>query len=85
MSIEPVVPQPLQWSEVSISFSRDDQWTSFSELGKLPLVLDPVVASVKLTRVLIDGGSGLNLLFTSTLKKMGLDITDMLTLSKAPL
>jgi hypothetical protein len=37
-----------------------------------------------LTQVLIDGRSGLNLLFESTLKKMGLDITKMLTPSKAP-
>jgi hypothetical protein len=49
-----------------------------------PLVLDPVVAEVKLTRVLIDGGSGLNLIFASTLKKMGLDFTNKLTPSKAP-
>jgi hypothetical protein len=35
-------------------------------------------------RVLIDGGSGLNLLFASTLKKMGLDISKMITPSKAP-
>ncbi|RLM92750.1 uncharacterized protein C2845_PM08G10980 [Panicum miliaceum] len=47
-------------------------------------MLDPVVASVRLTRVLINGGSDLNLLFASTLQKMGLDITDMLTPSKAP-
>jgi hypothetical protein len=70
--------------EVPISFSRDDQWTSFSEPGKFPLVLDPVVAEVRLTKVLIDGGSGLNLIFTSTLRKMGLDFTDMLVLSKSP-
>jgi hypothetical protein len=43
-----------------------------------------VVAEVKLTRVLIDGGSGLNLIFTSTLRKMGLDLTDMLVPSKSP-
>jgi hypothetical protein len=84
LSVEPVVPRPLRWSEVPISFSRDDQWTSFSEPGKFPLVLDPVVAEVKLTRALIDGGSGLNLIFTSTLKKMGLDLTNKLTPSKAP-
>jgi hypothetical protein len=84
LSVEPATPQPLRWSEVPISFSRDDQWTSFSEPGKFPLVLDPVVAEVKLTRVLIDGGSGLNLIFASTLKKMGLDLTNMLTPSKAP-
>jgi hypothetical protein len=43
-----------------------------------------VVANVRLTRVLIDGGSSLNLLFMSTLKKMGLYITDMLTPRKVP-
>jgi hypothetical protein len=84
MSVEPAVPRPLQWSEVPISFSQDDQWTSFSEPGKFPLVLDPVVAEVKLTRVLIDGGSGQNLIFASTLRKMGLDLTDMLAPSKSP-
>jgi hypothetical protein len=36
-------------------------------------VLDPMVACVRLTRVLIDAGSGLNLLLANTLKKMGLD------------
>jgi hypothetical protein len=84
LSVEPAVPRPLRWSEVPISFSRDDQWTSFSELGKFPLVLDPVVAEVKLTKVLIDGGIGLNLISVSTLKKMGLDFKDMLVPSKSP-
>jgi hypothetical protein len=70
--------------EVPISFSRDDQWTSFLEPNKFPLVLDPVVAEVKLTRVLIDGGSGLNFIFASMLRKMGLDLMDMLVPSKSP-
>jgi hypothetical protein len=43
-----------------------------------------VVVEVKLTKVLIDGGSGLNLIFASTLRKMGLDLTDMLVPSKSP-
>jgi hypothetical protein len=70
--------------EVPISFSHDDQWMSFSEPGKFPLVLDPVVAKVRLTKVFIDGGSGLNLIFASTLRKMGLDFKDMLVPSKSP-
>jgi hypothetical protein len=84
MSIEPVAPRPLRWSEVPISFSRDNQWTSFSEPGKLTLVLDLVVAEVRLTKVLIDSGSGHNLIFASTLRKIGLDFTDMLVPSKCP-
>ena len=46
----------LKHSEDPIIFSCEDQWTSFSEPGKFPLVLDPVVAGSRLTRVLIDGG-----------------------------
>jgi hypothetical protein len=84
MSIEPAVPTPLRWSEVPITFSRADQWTSFSEPGRFPLVLKSVVAGSRLNKVLIDGGSGLNVLFTKTLKKMKLDITHMLTKSTSP-
>jgi hypothetical protein len=84
MFVELAAPRPLRWSEVPISFSRDDQWTSFSEPGKFPLVLDPVVAEVRLTKVLINGRSGLNLIFTSTLRKMALDFMDMLVPSKCP-
>jgi hypothetical protein len=84
MSIEPAVPTPLRWSDVPITFSRVDQWTSFFEPGRFPLVLKPVVAGSKLNKVLIDGGSGLNVLFTKTLKKMNLNITHMLTKSTSP-
>jgi hypothetical protein len=84
LNIEPSVPTPLRWSEVPITFSRADQWTSFSEPGRFPLVLKPVVASSRLNKVLIDSGSGLNVLFTKTLKKMKLDITHMLTKSTSP-
>jgi hypothetical protein len=83
MSVEPAAPRPLRLLEVPISFSHEDQWTSFSEPGKFPLVLDPVVVEVRLTKVLIDGGSGLNLIFASILRKMGLDFMDMLAPSKS--
>jgi hypothetical protein len=84
LNIEPAVPTPLRWSEVPITFSRADQWTSFSEPGRFQLVSKPVVAGSRLNKVLIDGGNGLNVLFTKTLKKMKLDITHMLTKSTSP-
>jgi hypothetical protein len=84
LNIEPAVPTPLRWSEVPITFSCADHWTSFSEPGRFPLVLKPVVAGSRLNKVLIDGGSGLNVLFTKTLKKMKLDITHMLTKRTSP-
>jgi hypothetical protein len=84
MSIEPAVPTPLRWSEVPITFSHADQWTSFFEPGRSPLILKPVVGGSKLNKVLIDGGSEINFLFTKTLKNMKLDITHMLTKRTSP-
>jgi hypothetical protein len=46
--------------------------------------MKPVVAGSRLNKVLIDGGSGLNVLFTMTMKKMKLDITHMVTKSTSP-
>jgi hypothetical protein len=48
-SVEAATTRPLRYSEVSISFYRDDQWTSFSEPGKFPLILDPIMAGSQLT------------------------------------
>ena len=53
--------------------------TSFSNPGWSPLVLDPVVAGVQPTKVLIDGSIGLNIIFASMPKKMGLGIINLLT------
>jgi hypothetical protein len=54
------------------------------EPGWFPLVLKPVVAGSRLNKVLIDGGSGLNVLFTKTLNKMKLNITHMLPKKTSP-
>jgi hypothetical protein len=83
LNIELAVPTPLKWSEVPITFSCLDQWTSFSEPEWFPLVLKPVVAGSKLNKVLIDGGSGLNVLFTKTLKKMKIFSTSLICSPRA--
>jgi hypothetical protein len=36
------------------------------------------------TKVLIDGGAGLNIIFSETLKKMGLDFTRLITPTGIP-
>jgi transposase InsO family protein len=35
--------------------------------GKYPLVVDPIIGNVRLTKVLIDGGSSLNIIYVETL------------------
>ena len=37
------------------------------------MVLDPIIDGFHLTRVLMDGGSSLNLLYQDTVHKMGID------------
>ena len=49
LNLEPAIPKPLRHSEVPITFTTEDQWTSFSEPGKFLLVLDQVVAGSRLT------------------------------------
>jgi len=37
------------------------------------------------TKVLIDGGAGLNIIFSETLRKMGLQLAEMITPTSTPL
>jgi hypothetical protein len=43
------------------------------DLGSYPLVVEPIVEGALLAQTLIDGGSGLNIIFVDTLKKMDFD------------
>jgi hypothetical protein len=63
MTAEPAVPRYLNWSQYQIQFSREYQWTSVGNVSLYPLVLDPTIAGMTVTKVLIDGGAGLNIIF----------------------
>jgi hypothetical protein len=41
--------------------------------------LDLTIAGMTITNVLIDGGAGLSIIFSYTLRKMGLELTGMIT------
>ena len=70
-------PSYHPWSEVPITFSRADQWADIPYTGCFPLVLDATIQKVLFRKVLIDGGSALNLLFARALRELGLMITDL--------
>ena len=61
------------WSSCPVTFDRGDHPTSIRHGGFTALVLDPIVDGFHLTRVLMDGGSSLNLLYQDTVRKMGID------------
>ena len=72
-----VNPSYRPWSEVPITFSRANQWADIPYIGCFPLVLDATVQNVLFRKVLIDGGSALNLLFVGALKELGVGLTDL--------
>ena len=45
--------------------------------GRFPLVLDATIQKVLFKKVLVDGGSALNLLFAGALRELGLAISDL--------
>ena len=70
-------PKYLDWSEHPITFSRADQWLDIAYPGHFPLVLDPIIKDMHLQKVLIDGGSALNILFLGSLEEPGLKKDDL--------
>jgi hypothetical protein len=65
--------QPLRWSEQPITFSRTDHWVHIPDLGSYPMVVEPNIEDALLAQTLIDGGSGLNVIFVDTLENMDFD------------
>ena len=67
---ETTVPSFLSWSESPITFDQRDHPSHVARPGRYPLNIDPIVCKKRLTKVLMDGGSGLNILYVDTLDAM---------------
>ena len=61
------------WNDTTITFNADDEPRARSVRAPAALVLNPIVDGFRLTKVLMDGGSGLNLIYENTLNKMQVD------------
>ena len=60
----------VKWSDVPITFDRDDMSGPDNSEGKIPLVVSPVIANKKVGRTLIDGGASLNLITPRVFKML---------------
>ena len=67
---ETAVPSFLSWLESPITFDQRDHPSHIVRLGRYPLIVDPIIRKKRLTKVLMDGGSGLNILYIDTLDAM---------------
>ena len=70
-SVTRATPAYLDWSEDTISFSRDDHPNYIPNPGLYPLVVDPIIGNTRFSKVLMDGGSSLNIMYAHTLELMG--------------
>ncbi|XP_066385221.1 uncharacterized protein [Miscanthus floridulus] len=64
------VPSFLSWSESLVTFDQRDHPSHMARPGRYPLFVDPIIHKKRLTKVLMDGGSGLNILYVDTLDAM---------------
>ena len=71
------VPSFLSWSESPITFDQRDHPSCVARPGRYPLVVDPIVHKKHITKVLMDGGSGLNILYVDTLDAMCMDRSEL--------
>jgi hypothetical protein len=60
------IPKFLRWSSTPITFDQGDHPPNVPRLGSYPLLVDHIVGNKRLTKVLMDGGSSLNILYVET-------------------
>jgi hypothetical protein len=83
LTAEKAPPSFLDWSEDAITFSRVDHPNRIPNPGQYPLVVDPVVGNTRFSKVLMDRGSSLNILYVHTLRLLGIGL-DQLRPSTTP-
>jgi hypothetical protein len=72
-SVEVAASVYLDWLAKVITFDQDDHPDYIPNLGKYPLIVDPVIDNTRLTKVLMDGGTNLNIIYDETLELMGIN------------
>jgi hypothetical protein len=70
-------PVYLDWSDKPITFDQADHPDRVPSPEKYPLVVDPVIGDVRLTKVLMDGGSSLNIIYAKTLGLLRVDLSSV--------
>ena len=73
----PAVHVYLRWSERPITFNRDDHPDHVIGAGWFALVVSVVVGDVKMTKVLMDGGSGINILYKGAFEELNIETSKL--------
>jgi hypothetical protein len=76
-SVKVAPPVYLDWSDKPITFDQGDHPDRVPSPGKYPIVVDPIIGNVRLTKVLMDGGSSLNIIYAETLGLLQIDLSSI--------
>jgi hypothetical protein len=74
-SVKVAAPVYLDWFDKPITFDQGDHPDCVPRPGRYPLVVDPVIGNARLTKVLIDEGSSLNIIYAETLGLLEIDLS----------
>jgi hypothetical protein len=70
-------PASYRWFEHPITFTRADQWLNFDHPSKYPLLVDLLIRESRVKKVLVDGGSSINVTFPRTLQGLGIALKEL--------
>ena len=73
----PAVPDYLRGSETPITFSRADHPPAVPRPGHAALVVEALIGDYTLKKVFMDGGSGINIIFADTLRRINKPTTNL--------
>jgi hypothetical protein len=62
--------KPLKWSRTPIIFDEKDHPDCITMVGCLPLLVSPTIRNLKVTKMLVDSGAGLNLISPKVISKL---------------
>jgi hypothetical protein len=76
-SVKVATPVYLDWSDKPITFDQGDHPDYVPSPGRYPLVVNPIIGNVRLSKVSMDGGSSLNIIYAETLELLGVDRSEI--------
>jgi hypothetical protein len=74
-SVKVAAPVYVDWFDKPITFDQGDHPDCVPSPGRYPLVVDPIIGNARLTEVLMDGGSSLNIIYAETLGLLEIDLS----------
>ena len=66
--------KPLKWSSTPIIFDAEDHPDRTTAVGCLPLLVSPTIHNLRVDKMLVDGGAGLNLISPVVIRRFQIPV-----------